>query len=400
MSFAKRMLEEEQAREYVTSDDTVCADCFTDIGIKDFISENLEAKHCSVCGRKARNKIAIRADKFLEFFINTVNENYENADGHAPFDTEDGRYMVDTWDTYDLVFDELCDIAEQETLDWIYSRLKGDLTYCRKDWQIMSPGEAMESGWETFCYAVKHKSRFLFFTKDDLQDENEPFLVQPAEMLEALGEAIHSCGLIRRINTDNHVFRARLHAPEESYSSPVDLGPPPEIYAKGPGRMNAPGIAVMYASYDVPTVLLEATGKHRNASVGEFELLKPALVVDLTDIPQVPSIFESGPRESLRFLHRFAEDVSQPFTPDIEIHIEYTPTQVVSEYIRHRLTDKKGEQILGVLYKSAKQDGGTNLALFIESGEVEGVESEGWRKKEPVIRLLRTEEKSLGGLTG
>ena len=103
--------------------------------------------------------------------------------------------------------------------------------------------------------------------------------------------------------------------------------------------MNAAGIAVLYGSYQKDAALLEATGGHSDFSVAEFELLTELTVVDLTDIPSIPSIFERGPRESLRFLHKFAENVSQPFEPDSEIHIEYTPTQVVSEYLRHRMAD-------------------------------------------------------------
>jgi hypothetical protein len=92
-------------------------------------------------------------------------------------------------------------------------------------------------------------------------------------------------------------------------------------------------------------------------------------VVDLTNLPSVPSIFESGPRESLRFLHRFMQEVSQPFEPDAEIHIEYTPTQVASEFFRHRLHDAQGHSIRGLVYGSAKRTGAVNLALFIESSE-------------------------------
>jgi hypothetical protein len=117
--------------------------------------------------------------------------------------------------------------------------------------------------------------------------------------------------------------------------------------------------------------------------------------VDLTHIPPVPSIFEGGRRESLQFLRRFARSVSQPFTPDAEIHIEYTPTQVVSEYLRRRLRDCDGRKIRGVLYRSAKKSGGTNLALFVESEEVDGVPSERLTPKKRMLRLVSVVEHSL-----
>ena len=74
------------------------------------------------------------------------------------------------------------------------------------------------------------------------------------------------------------------------------------------------------------------------------------------------------------------------------IHIEYTPTQVVSEFFRHRFHDAQGNPIRGLVYGSAKRPGAANLALFIDSSEVEGVVTESWRKKEPVLRLVSIEE--------
>jgi hypothetical protein len=118
-------------------------------------------------------------------------------------------------------------------------------------------------------------------------------------------------------------------------------------------------------------------------------------VVDLTEVPRIPSIFERGAREYIQFLHSFVADVSQPFTPDTEIHIEYTPTQVVSEYLRHRLRSSDDRPIGGLLYRSAKKHRGVNLALFVESEEVEGGASKSWKPKEPMLRLLGIEEKYL-----
>ncbi len=128
--------------------------------------------------------------------------------------------------------------------------------------------------------------------------------------------------------------------------------------------------------------------------MGEFETLVDLLVVDLTDLPAVPSIFEGGDRDSLLFLENFAEEVSQPFEPDAEIHIEYVPTQVVSEYLRHRVQDVHGRAIRGLVYESAKRPGTRNLALFIESAEVDGVEVDSWPKKVILLRLVSVGEVS------
>ena len=271
VGFTKRLLEEEMARGYHTSEDTVCADCFRDDGIRDFIQEHLQSDSCSVCGRTATEPIAAPADDVLEYFLETLHEYYESAEGNAPFDDEENRFCVETWDIYDLLFGELGDIAESDTLNWLHSRIKDGVTYCRRDWQIMSAGEALTSAWERFCHAVKHETRFLFFANDVDEDDGEPYRVRPAEMLDELGGVIRSCGLIHSLSPGRRMFRVRGHENGKAFTAPLEVGPPPEKYANTAGRMNAPGIVVMYASFDRDTALEEATGNHTEFSVAEFE---------------------------------------------------------------------------------------------------------------------------------
>jgi hypothetical protein len=298
---------------------------------------------------------------------------------------------------YDFLYSEYPDIAPSETLDWVYQHMKDDVAYCDRDWQILTPSEGMKFGWDRFAETVKHATRFLFFPEPAEQDEDrsEPYLVRPEEMLEQLGEAIREGGLIRTIPAGTHIYRARGHEQGPGYTLPKELGPPPVEFAKTAGRMNAPGIVVFYGAYDRETALVEATGTHNLFTVAEFEILSDLAIVDLTDLPSVPSIFEPGPRDSLLFLRHFTQEVSHPFEPDAEIHIEYTPTQVVSEFFRHRLTDGKGNPIRGLVYESAKRPGTRNLTLFITSQDVDGIETNGWLQSKPVLRLLSADEVSV-----
>jgi hypothetical protein len=56
-------------------------------------------------------------------------------------------------------------------------------------------------------------------------------------------------------------------------------------------------------------------------------------------------------------------------------HIEYVPTQVVCEYIRHRLPERLGEPVHGLAWESTRASGGRNVVLFfgrdrcVETGE-------------------------------
>ena len=47
--------------------------------------------------------------------------------------------------------------------------------------------------------------------------------------------------------------------------------------------------------------------------------------------PRPPLEYDPSPR--LVFLHHVAEDISCPIARDDRVHIEYVPTQVVTEYL-------------------------------------------------------------------
>lgn len=52
---------------------------------------------------------------------------------------------------------------------------------------------------------------------------------------------------------------------------------------------------------------------------------------------------------------------------DDRIHIEYVPTQVVTESLRTRFDPGHGEPLAGVLYGSSRNPGGVNVSLFIDN---------------------------------
>lgn len=84
----------------------------------------------------------------------------------------------------------------------------------------------------------------------------------------------------------------------------------------------------------------------------------------------MPSLFDPEQRHlrpSLIFLRYFATAIAEPFVRDEQIHIEYVPTQVVTEWLRTRFDPGPGPPIEGVLYQSARCSSGINAALFIDN---------------------------------
>jgi hypothetical protein len=69
-------------------------------------------------------------------------------------------------------------------------------------------------------------------------------------------------------------------------------------------------------------------------------------------------------REELIFLEKFVEAISQPVEKDGCEHIDYVPSQVVSEYFALIFQVSRGKHLDGIVYPSAVRPGGRNLVLF------------------------------------
>ena len=136
------------------------------------------------------------------------------------------------------------------------------------------------------------------------------------------------------------------------------------------GRMNPAGISYLYLAFDQQTALAEIHMVQSDQSaIGQFEVLRDLQILNLTKLPDLPSIFDDNrrdEREGQYFLKSFIEEISKPVTKDGSEHIDYVPSQVVSEYfalVFH--TADKGRVIwMGLFIPSAVHSGGRNLVLF------------------------------------
>jgi hypothetical protein len=122
--------------------------------------------------------------------------------------------------------------------------------------------------------------------------------------------------------------------------------------------MSPSGIAMFYGAEDEETAIAEmlavAPSRDDLLTIATFESRVPLHIVDLDAIPQVPSLFEPTAlerRSSLVFLNRFASEVSRPVDRDEREHLEYVPTQIVTEYFRHVFEAEHGVRIDGIRYR-------------------------------------------------
>ena len=64
-------------------------------------------------------------------------------------------------------------------------------------------------------------------------------------------------------------------------------------------------------------------------------------------------------------MHLFVPEFAQPVEKDGREHVEYVPSQIVTEYVRYRLPERIGKPIRGILYPSARKSRGIGCVLFV-----------------------------------
>ncbi len=203
--------------------------------------------------------------------------------------------------------------------------------------------------------------------------------IPPAELLDEVAMAIENGGLIRRLPAGSQLLRARQHAPEVTLTTPAQLGSPPPAAAAA-NRMSPPGISMFYGAEASQTALAELRPEASPcaATVGTWATARSLRYLDLVDV-EVPSIFDvvgASQRPWLLFLRGFATDVSRPTTPGGGA-VDYVPTQVVTEYVRHVLGDPD-DPVRGIRYRSAVS-GGVSWVLFVDAAGCTET-SPGWQE--------------------
>lgn len=260
------------------------------------------------------------------------------------YDTEELMWKERFW-TYD-------DSLTQDIIDcfgyrrWVYLDPYG-----------LNDDEEMSLKWKEYCSKTiddtvsgKSISEILSGNIDVLYDvaqiikNNEHFLFETLPS----GTVLYRC-----VNYASHLKSVSLS----------NLASPPTQYASA-NRMSRQGNSMFYGAFDENTPLAEArTVKGLQYSyLGKFILKKDMLVLDITNLPQAPSIFDTEDYWGIRFLHEFDEALSHHI-PSNQL-LEYVPTQIMTDFFRQS-SKIFNKQIMGIKYNSSK-NGASNCVLFID----------------------------------
>jgi hypothetical protein len=368
MGLAKRELERQYEEKWAPIDDSqVCSRCFLDHELKNFIVSGSDGVGCAYCEdsgapkRKSRN-----INDVIDHISECIRGYYEDPAQHMAYETAEGGYLGSTTDTYDLL-EDLVEVENHEVLEDIRSAFEHVL-WCKKNPYSDDPSDEMFQDWSSFCEFIKHEKRF--------------FLSETSKnIFEGIVRDIKKLKAFKTIKPGQLFFRARTY--ESKKPIPLKFSeitmPPKDILIKQSNRMSAAGIPLFYCSDSKETCKSEAKtsnvygSQHDAIGFASFSLSKKLRILDISKLPQVPSIFSSMEpleRETRIFLRMFRDDIMKPVKRDGREHVDYIPSQIFTEYIRYHV--KNGiHPIDGIAYPSTQTKNGINYALFLNHEQIE-----------------------------
>ncbi|GKS12912.1 hypothetical protein YDYSY3_39120 [Paenibacillus chitinolyticus] len=350
-----------------------CVYCFNNKFIKQVVLDEQEKGICNYCDMEGKKRAFVADTSVVGNFIRSgLSKAYKNAT------TDDVPYLVlsplsksisdvlrykenifrsylnDFGDIEKLIRDlfessgpSYREISQGDFDEWE----GGDASVVLTDEFYISPNDNFFSyNWDEFTYVVKHVNRFFDIGSSSREEMLQVFNLFFEQMKISLPEG-------------SLIWRARRNPSgslDTEQSRSLECGPPRNVSI--PLRMNPAGISYFYGSEDRDTCKEEIrsiVGEH--VIYGQFKTKKELKVVDLSKAPRsfVKSIFDPDYNHDMNwatvFLEGFVEEISKPIEERVA-HIEYIPTQILSEYIRKLGYD-------GVRYSSSLT-GKYNYTLF------------------------------------
>lgn len=348
--------------EYTPSDMATCEKHVLDASLLDRLGGGFSEDECSFCEASGAG-VAVPVDDLLAIGIEKVQEEFSLAANYGAglesmgFSYEAGH---GTGDALGEVFEGALD----DPLLAVVCSCGSDQIWVPESFLYLDAQQRMASTWNDFVATVKHRRRFWFSASSHGAD---PEKLDVSDFFESIAELLTGPAIAVQLNKGSALIRGRMvHAdvnPATFHAK--ELGSPP-VERAAANRMSPAGVSMFYGG-DTPDVVVAEIGAHStydHAIYGTFTTLTDLTLIDLSNLPPIPDYFSVAPdRLQIAFLHEFVADLVKPITLDGREHIDYVPTQIVTEYMRY-FTEP---EIHGLRFASSQYPGGYNTVLFCDS---------------------------------
>lgn len=336
----------------------ICSKHIKDYAIEGYIKEEGYIGTCYYCGDFIGRKV-VDFEELIEFMEKGIGYHYEDAANSMGYDSSEGGYLGTTHDTYDLLRDVLEVEIDNNVFDDVLSALP-DNAWCAVDPYGDNDADILKYHWEGMKRVIKHKARYSFLSLST-SSYGDRFEISVQEMLDSIGELISKYKMLKPLTSKYQLIRCRQHKDKIGVRDIHEVLSPPDDKVTFSNRMSPAGISMFYCAFSQSLAYketIDTLNKSCNIhSIGGFEVADKMNVIDFSRLPKLPSEFDLKKRDDyypILFLKGFIDDLTKPIIRDGKQHIEYIPTQVITEYIRYVYSKKNGTKIDGIIYPSAK----------------------------------------------
>lgn len=354
---------------------SICPDCINEDGISAFIVKNSTTvlSSCSYC--QNTNIKTCKMDLVISYIHGCLVKEWSDPAEELPYESAEGGYQGNVIDTHDLLYHVGINTAEDSIIEDIAGAIHQSY-WTKSDYFSLQPDQTLSHGWKSFCLIVLSKSRYFFLnTHNASYNPRQYDEMNPVMILDSVASIIQNLKMIKVIPVTTEIKRVRIVNDYQEATTATDLGSPPLDFCNMANRMSPAGIPMFYGAFDLDTSIKETFEPEPNltkkAVAGNFYPCRDLNVIDLSQKFKIPTIFDQ--KQNYRFEKRFLYDFIKDFTKPIEradrAHIDYVPTQIVTEYFRHILSKNTAIKIDGVIYPSSKNQNHNAIVIFAENDQ-------------------------------
>ena len=327
----------------------VCGKCFENKGIKKFIETARTDGECHFC---KSNQFVLSTKKIFEYIKKCIEHKYQKY--------IDGSFRIkDIFTREGLVCNNMVKTEILSLSSDAYSE-KSEIDFTSNPLEILP----LIISWDRFKKFVIADTRFFCLQRE----VNYNYLggsYLPGGILKKIIIAVqnNSDYIVSTMQQGQGIFRARSFFRSNQYNA-KNLGPP-SAGSLLPTRMSPMGIPSFYAAKEKNVAIQEIKKNATEFIIGEWEFNKDINIIDFTKQSTCEIDFFDielqKKRDELLFFDKFSNDISKSIDKDERSHIDYIPTQILSEFIKISFKD-----INGIAYRSQKLKHGTNLCMFTD----------------------------------